>query len=283
MQVKELKLFWVWNSLMEYIQSRGAGGRYKPPLAVVIDELSYFVRGQQLNTEVITEEFREFVQVRRRNANVLVTCATQERSELPREMQSVSLQLPSHLYGATANPETALENANRWFRKEPKRMRARGRLYLLQVHEWTVPRTSRVEHSHWLTSLEQIVDETPPAYMTYDEQEYEDSRRFLELPKGEWLFGKSPAEGVPPTELEHITTAKLDAGQWIREDVVAEIRRRLMQQQGIPVSSLLSELASQSQAQQDEPEPQQPYEPSLPPEPETPEDDEEGMGRRRTI
>src|SRR5215204_3183281 len=40
-----LKLFWVWNSILEFIQSRGAAGHDLAPLSVVIDELSYFTHG----------------------------------------------------------------------------------------------------------------------------------------------------------------------------------------------------------------------------------------------
>jgi hypothetical protein len=81
--VKEVKLFWVWNSLMEYIKRRS---REDPPLGVVIDEVSYLVRSSALNTDVIIEEFRELCQVRKRNANVWLTAATQEQKEIPEGM-----------------------------------------------------------------------------------------------------------------------------------------------------------------------------------------------------
>src|SRR5215217_8193291 len=82
-KARELKLFWVWGVLYEFIKSREANGRSRPPLSVVIDELSYFVRGNSINRGVITEEFRQLMQVYKRNSNIWFTAATQEIGEIP--------------------------------------------------------------------------------------------------------------------------------------------------------------------------------------------------------
>src|SRR3712207_735201 len=92
-RARELKFFWVWESLMEYLEHRGVRGKKLPPLAVVVDELTYFTRGHRTNTKVIIEDFREFLQVRRRNANVWFVGATQDEAELPLDMRRACLQL----------------------------------------------------------------------------------------------------------------------------------------------------------------------------------------------
>src|SRR5215217_7324597 len=115
-KARELKLFWVWGSIYEYIKSREANGRTRPPLSLVIDELSYFVRGNSINRGVITEEFRELIQVYKRNSNVWFTAATQEVAELPTELQRACLKTATHMYGAIDNPDMAkrLARRRRW-------------------------------------------------------------------------------------------------------------------------------------------------------------------------
>jgi hypothetical protein len=101
-KARELKLFWVWGSIYEFIKSREANGRERPPLSVVIDELSYFVRGNSINRGVITEEFRQLIQVYKRNSNIWFTAATQEVGELPSELQRACLKTATHMENRNA-------------------------------------------------------------------------------------------------------------------------------------------------------------------------------------
>src|SRR5215218_2933259 len=112
-KARELKLFWVWVSIYEYIKSREANGRERPPLSLVIDELSYFVRGNSINRGVITEEFRQLIQVYKRNSNIWFTAATQEVGELPSELGRACLKTATHMYGAIDNPDFAKKLARR--------------------------------------------------------------------------------------------------------------------------------------------------------------------------
>jgi len=203
-KARELKLFWVWGSIYEFIKSREANGRTRPPLSLVIDELSYFVRGNSINRGVITEEFRQLIQVYKRNSNVWFTAATQEVAELPTELQRACLKTATHMYGAIDNPDMA------------KRLARRRR--------WgPAPNYS---------------------YMEPEELQIEYAQKLQELKKGQWLTGVSPIEGELPTHLELIQTDHIDDGMFVQKQLVDEIKHYLMQRDGARVGDILAELDS---------------------------------------
>jgi hypothetical protein len=199
-KARELKLFWVWGSIYEFIKSREANGRERPPLSLVIDELSYFVRGNSINRGVITEEFRQLMQVYKRNSNIWFTAATQEVAELPSELQRACLKTATHMYGAIDNPDFA------------KRLARRRR--------WGP-------------------DPSFP-YMEPEELQIEYAQQLQELRKGEWLAGVSPIEGELPTHLELIQTDHVDDGMFVQKKLVDELKRYLMERDGVLVSEILS-------------------------------------------
>src|SRR5215216_4437825 len=198
-KARELKLFWVWGVLYEFIKSREANGRERPPLSLVIDELSYFVRGNSLNLRVITEEFRELMQVYKRNSNIWFTAATQEVDELPSGLARACLKTATHMYGAIDNPDLV------------KRLARRRRWGPDPNYPFLEPEDLQIEYA----------------------------RKLQELKKGHWLAGVSPEEGQLPTYLEHIQTDHIDDGMFVKKDLVDKLKRCLMERDGVLVSEIL--------------------------------------------
>jgi len=198
-KARELKLFWVWGSIYEFIKSREANGRSRPPLSVVIDELSYFVRGNSINRGVITEEFRQLMQVYKRNSNIWFTAATQEVGELPSELQRACLKTATHMYGAIDNPDFA------------KKLVRRRRWGPDPSFRFTEPEGLQIEYA----------------------------QKLQELKKGQWLVGVSPDEGELPTHLELIETTHVDDGMFVNKDLVDKLKRYLMERDGVKVSDIL--------------------------------------------
>ena len=243
-QDRELKLFWVWNSLRDYIRSRGSSGHDHPPLSLIIDELSFFVNGTNLNTDVIIEDFRELIQVRKRNANIWLTLATQNQEDLPETLRRACLQIASQLYGSVQDVEIAKELAERWYKADPKKIKDQTRGFKSMPPPPTMlPSRSRGEWEMEGHTLE--VKNT--TFYTLDEQHYEHSRRFVEQHKGYGLFAQSQFEGHIPRELLPINLNALDLGKngkpkYVNDQMVTEFRRRLMKRDGVPVSQVLTEL-----------------------------------------
>src|SRR5215207_83994 len=198
-KARELKLFWVWGSIYEYIKSREANGRFRPPLSVVIDEMSYFVRGNSINRGVITEEFRQLMQVYKRNSNIWFTAATQEIAELPSELQRACLKTATHMYGAIDNPELAKKLARR---------------------------------RRWGPDLNY-------EFMDSEQLQIQYAARLQELKKGQWLTGVSPVEGEPATYLECIDTSHIDDQKFVQKELVDELKNYLMERDGVKVKDIL--------------------------------------------
>ena len=198
-KARELKLFWVWGVLYEFIKSREANGRSRPPLSVVIDELSYFVRGNSINRGVITEEFRQLMQVYKRNSNIWFTAATQEIGEIPSELRDACLKTTTHMYGAIDNPELA------------KRLARRRR---------------------WKD------DPNHPFYASEDLQ-MKYAAKLQELEKGQWLTGASLDEGKPPTYMELIETSHVDDTMYPQKQLLDPLKNYLMERDGVLVSDIL--------------------------------------------
>ena len=198
-KARELKLFWVWGSIYEFIKSREANGRERPPLSLVIDELSYFVRGNSINRGVITEEFRQLMQVYKRNSNIWFTAATQEVGELPSQLARACLKTATHMYGAIDNPDFA------------KKLVRRRRWGPDPSFRFTEPEGLQIEYA----------------------------QKLQELKKGQWLVGVSPDEGELPTHLELIETTHVDDGMFVNKDLVDKLKRYLMERDGVKVSDIL--------------------------------------------
>src|SRR5215217_5610130 len=198
-KARELKLFWVWGSIYEFIKSREANGRTRPPLSLVIDELSYFVRGNSINRGVITEEFRQLIQVYKRNSNIWFTAATQEIGEIPSELRDACLKTTTHMYGAIDNPELA------------KRLARRRR--------WKDDPNHPLLDSEYLQKLY--------------------AAKLQELEKGQWLTGASLDEGKPPTYMELIETSHVDDTMYPQKQLLDSLKNYLMERDGVLVSDIL--------------------------------------------
>jgi len=232
---RQFKLLAVFNMLLEHIAHRGRG---VPPLSVVIDELSFFVRGAaHTNTSVIAEQFRQMIEQRMRNNNIYLTLATQDLKQIPLEMLSACLNLKSLLIGAQSDPETAQYLAERFIEHDPMR-----------VKYW-----ERVWASEQLNGLTRhFVIDHRPVFSPLEEQRYTAHRVFMTLPKGTWLFAESAGEGEVATAVRPITTQHLFAGPFPSEHayLIQKLRSYLTRQVGMPLAEALAEIEEQVVSQQ---------------------------------
>jgi hypothetical protein len=65
------------------------------------------------------------------------------------------------------------------------------------------------------------------------------AQRLQELKKGQWLVGVSPNEGELPTHLERIQTDHVDDRMFVQKKLVDELKRHLMERDGVLVSDIL--------------------------------------------
>jgi hypothetical protein len=184
-----------------------------------------------LNVNLICKDFRELILARKRNANIWLTLATQEQENLPEDILQVCLQMDNQLYGATTQHVTAMRNANRWTTKDP-----------YEVKHWRNVWASETLGGVFGSRTRHFVIDTEPQYLSLEEQQYLASRVFWDVPKGTWLYAQAPAAGILPRTLTPISTEELDTDEYIDASCVGELRAQLMQQHGVPVPQVDTEL-----------------------------------------
>jgi len=238
----------VWSSLRDFIRSRESAGHDLPPFSLVIDELAFFVLGKNLNAETISRDFRELIQVRKRNANIWLTLATQNQEDLPETLRTACLQIASQLYGSVHDADSAYALAKRWYTANPKKIKEQRMGY-----KEVPPTAAAIPQLRFQHVMDNYTEYAVPSevkhttFYTLDEQHYEQSRKFINQTKGHALFAQSRSEGHIPTELLPISINNFDRGpdgklRYVNRQNVEEFRRRLMQRDGIPVSVSLAEL-----------------------------------------
>jgi hypothetical protein len=139
--------------------------------------------------------------------------------------------MKNQLYGATTELETALTLARRWFELNPWEVKYWQRVWASDPGDLR----AGIPPNHF------VIDHTP-IFLSLEEQEYRNSRRFTNLKKGEWLFAQSSGEGELATTLQRVSTKNLDPGMYESQNkaLITELRRRLMQRDGVLVSEVLA-------------------------------------------
>jgi hypothetical protein len=200
--------------------------------------LSYFVKGAAyLNIHVIAEKFRQLIEQNMRNNRVYLILATQDMKQIPTEMLTACLNLKNFLFGSQADPATARYLADRFMVRDPWRVKYWERVWASETH--SAPRAPSYT-THF------VIDHRP-IFMPLEEQNYLDSRDFMNLRKGEWLFAESIGEGEIATSVRKIISPSLFAGPFVSEnkDLLQQLRLYLTRRDGVPLESVLAEIETQ--------------------------------------
>ncbi len=229
--VKKFALLWIYHSLITFIKQRGHGRHL--PISLIIDELSYFVGTVAMNTDLLTADYDELINRISRSHAIWLTLAGQELFQLPEQLRRTVLSTGTVLFGQTSDYQTAEELARRYFTYDP---------YLVKKYEAVYGVVEPVG-SRYLSSpaIHGIVDWRTTEFSPW-EQNYLHSRTFLTLPAFHFLLGQSPREGQLPTELQPISTARLDPGQFPDKRHVNRIRLQLMRRDGVSEQTILAQI-----------------------------------------
>ena len=224
---RQFKLQFVFNLLLEYLAHRGRGAG---PFSVLVDELSFFVKGAAyVNTHAIAEQFRQLIEQNMRNNAVQLTLATQDIKQIPEVMLTACLNLKNFLFGSQSDPETAEYLANRFIQRDP----------------WEVKYWERVWAAEQLSGMTQhFVIDHRPVFLPLEESLYINSRTFMNLPKGTWLFAESKGEGEVATAVKRIITPHLFQPPFASENkaLVKRLRSYAIRKDGYPLADILGEI-----------------------------------------
>jgi len=215
------KLLWIVRYLLDFITARGAG-RHRP-ISLMIDEITFLLSGATVSEELLAADLDYLINVLARNASCWVTIAHQEMHQVSEHIQKTFLSMGNQIFGSSTDLATAMQLARRFFRADP---------YALKYAE-PIYASSRGVH--------EVIDHRP-VFFSLEEQDYLNGLTFLDLPKFHFLVAVSPGEGTMPTRLAPVSTARLDVGQYVQEELVAQARSLLSRRDGQPVETVLAEI-----------------------------------------
>lgn len=215
----QFKLYWAYQSLLEWIKTRGAGRHL--PLGLMIDELTYLVEGSGAYSELMAADLQELIERIARNYAIWLTLAHQELHQFPDSLQNTLMTMGTQLIGSTTNLKTAVALAERYFPYNP----------------YSVKRLDPVYSTYRGVRTEVDVREV---YFTREEQTYLAAKRFLDLPRFTFLAAITQEEGSMPTVLRRLSLRRLDAGQYVNLPLCETARAQLARRDGQAIAAILA-------------------------------------------
>jgi hypothetical protein len=215
---KRFAILWVYQGLLEWIKRRGPGRHL--PLSLIVDEITYLLGDKHAHTDPLTEDMEELVARLARNHGIWLTLAHQEVNQLSDRINYL-LMTCNQVFGSTADVDAALAIARRFDRWDPSWTKKRENVW-----------ASDPIGGHF------VIDTRTTEY-TIEEQQYLNSRTYLELPRFTFYTGLSSEEGSLPTRLRRTSIAGFDSGLYVDEDLVASAREQLARRDGVPIAELL--------------------------------------------
>jgi hypothetical protein len=137
------------------------------------------------------------------------------------------------VFGQTSDHEAAEELARRYYPYDPYKVKKSRTIYAS---------ASRSMRGYRESVPVAVGDQTTE--FTRNEQNYINSRPFLELAPLHFLIGQSRREGELPRELREIDLEELDPGQFPERSVTDPLREALMCRDGVQESQALREIAA---------------------------------------
>jgi len=200
---RRFKMLWVFLSFLEFIKHRGLG-RHRP-VSLMIDELTALYNFDVLaGSAIFAADLDELINVIARNYSVWLTLSHQEPFQIDQKSRRTLMTMGTQILGVTTDFEAALALGREFFRFYP-------------------PLFPLVEEG---SSLK--------------EREYLAAYSFKDLGLFQFLVRPAKREGDLTGGLIPISIASLDKGNWNNEALVKEVRRRLSQRDGLPMTSVLA-------------------------------------------
>jgi hypothetical protein len=232
---RQFKLIWCFLEIVEFLKRRGIAGRQQPVL-LVIDEISALLGPRTADRSILGQDLHELVTVWARNVGVKLCFAHQYPSQLEPAIHHALTQLGTQVIGNIQDPDDALELARQFHRYDPYLVKKEERVWM------------NVEQLGGLLAYHapEVIDHRTVEF-TADEQFLLVADRIRSLPKFHFLVRPASGEGNLTGPLRLVSMARLDAGLYPDEALVAEVRRRLRQRDGAPIALLLAEIEQRRQ------------------------------------
>lgn len=229
---RRLKLLWVFLSFVEFLKLRGVAGRLQP-VSFVIDEVTQLLGYGSAEHALLAIDLEELVSVIARNFGVWLTISHQSLAQVDGHIRTALMQMGTQVVGVSPNPDDALYLARQFTSYSP---------HLVKKTEpvWMGVADPNVMHA---VSVPTIIDRRAVEYSP-DEQFLLAANAFGSLRRFQFLVRTAVREGDLPGRLRRMSIEHVDRNQFPDYRLVAEVERRLMARQGVPVEAVLAEIST---------------------------------------
>jgi hypothetical protein len=223
---RQFKLIWTLLLIIDYIKRWGAAnsGDRSQPLSLIIDEVTALFAEGGASSRLLMADLDGLINRLSRNYNIHITMSYQELFQLPSGIRQTLLSLGTQCFGRMTDWETMEFVAKRYTDYDPDLIKSREPiLRTWQGQAYAIG--SRVE--------------------TYSrpEQRTMTLERLTQLPTFRYLISLTTAEGEPPQSLRELSIAPYAMRRFPPAHRLDEIRTELSRRDGLPVETILREIA----------------------------------------
>jgi hypothetical protein len=223
---RRFKMMWAFSYLMDFIKHRGAGRQHRP-VSVIIDELTELTDMESLGVNPFAKELNELINVYARNCRIFLTIAHQEAFQVDDYTLQTLMTMGTQIVGVVSDFASALRVAEDFFPIDPHKVKRWENVW---GHDPTGP---------------YVIEKRAVDY-TADEQMRVLAYYFKTLQPFHFLIRRSRNDGGLLRQQVPVDMARYDQGQWVDEDRVALLRRRLAGREGIPSAQILKEIRART-------------------------------------
>lgn len=232
---RHLKMIWWFRDFIGFIKQRGTAGRGQE-VFLFIDEVTQLLAGQTGDGHsILAEDLNELLAVLARGFACNVVVAHQNLTQVSEAVRDILSQCGNQIIGNITNPDDAYYLARQFFRYDPYAEKKREPVWMsvMQTSETGIP----LDYS-W----PKVIDYKSVEF-TADEQLYALMDKFRQR-RFRFLVRPASAEGNISNKLYRMSIERIDEGEYPDASKVQEVLGFLRQKDGIPIETLLAEIAS---------------------------------------
>jgi hypothetical protein len=239
---RRFKMVWYMKCFTDYIKHRGMAGRGEE-VWFYIDEITQLLgpRTMQGNS-ILAEDLEELISVLARNLGVNVLISNQNLSQCDERIQNVLMSMGNQLIGIASNPDDALRIARQFVLYKPYWIKKQERVWM------SIEQLPIMEHFGGSARARPTIIDYHDIEFRQEEQILMAADQIRTLKGGTFLSQIAVREGEQTGPVKKISIANLDRGEYPIEKLLAPLRQRLAQRDGVPVTAILAEIEARRTA-----------------------------------
>jgi len=225
---RRFALLWiVWFVLIEYFKHRGSGYHHRP-VSLFLEEISAFQSENTLVRQMLADDLNELINILRRQYRIWLTVIHQENYQFDLRIRQNLASLGCQILGVSHDYQSARETAQEFFPYQP----------LVKRQDPVWGRNAQGQP---------VILDYRPQYYTFEEQYHMYAQLLMRQKQWKFLARLPEAEGGARGPIRQLDIARL-VPQFVDETILADLRRHLATQSGVPIKAVVQEILAHPQS-----------------------------------